>query len=93
MKDYKLNRFNLINGRDFLSSYFSDVEITRYEDAILVDELDPLIPWAEFWVNGQFPKSRTEELREFLSTELLINGSIRITKDSGIITSALVNDV
>jgi len=87
-RDYKLNRFNLNNGRDYLSSYFSDVEITRYEDAIVVDELDPLIPWAEFWVNGQFPQSRTQELREFLSTELLINGSIRITKDSGIITSA-----
>ncbi len=87
-RDYKLKRFNLSNGRDYLSSYFSDVEITRYEDAIVVDELAPLIPWAEFWVNGQVPQSRTEELREFLSTELSINGSLRITKDSGIITSA-----
>jgi ubiquinone/menaquinone biosynthesis C-methylase UbiE len=68
-RDYKHNRFNLSNVRDYLSSYFSDVEITRYEDAIEVEKLDPLIPWAEFWVNGQLPQSRTEELREFLSMD------------------------
>ncbi|KAI7282674.1 hypothetical protein KC345_g3387 [Hortaea werneckii] len=43
--DQTIKRFHLGNGEDLLSSCFSDLQLLRYDDHLLVDEAEPLIEY------------------------------------------------
>jgi SAM-dependent methyltransferase len=82
--------FELDNGAQLLSSFFPAVKIDRYEDALIVTEAEPLVGYI---LSG---KSKTEivgdkltALRHFIQQEIEAHGAIYITKDSGILISAL----
>lgn len=89
--DDVMERFHLDNGNGILSSFFSDIEVFRYEDDMNVNEAEPLIRYMvstpmnakDYLAGGKleaFKAYVTDKIREG-------NGSIRITMDSGFFLS------
>lgn len=85
--------FSLENGADQLSANFKDVELRRYEDALVVTEVEPLVAYLLSGLAadaasrrpdaGEFER-RVAELQEQLEHELDLQGTINITKDTGL---------
>ena len=87
-----LLEFSLENGAEQLSSWFSEVTLRRYEDALIVTETGPLV---EYLLSGSAADSavrgsnagefglRVSDLIERLEQELASRGAIHITKDAG----------
>jgi ubiquinone/menaquinone biosynthesis C-methylase UbiE len=77
--------FSLENGVAQLAPWFSHVEMRRYEDALVVTEVEPLVA---FVLSTRAKRVLTEEqvrqLREIMTQELARNGSIAITKATGL---------
>jgi ubiquinone/menaquinone biosynthesis C-methylase UbiE len=88
-----LLEFSLENGAEQLSPWFSEVTIRRYEDALDVTEVKPLV---EYLLSGSAAdrvareldanelSSRVSDLTERLERELTSRGVIHITKDTGL---------
>jgi|SRR5450755_1707245 len=79
------NSFSLENGAAQLAPWFSHVEMRRYEDALVVTEVEPLVA---FILSTRAKRVLTEEqlhrLREIVTQELAQRGSITITKATGL---------
>ena len=84
--------FSLENGAEQLSPWFSDVTLRRYEDALVVTEVEPLV---EYLLSGTVAGAgeephadelgpRVAELADRLERELASRGAIHITKDVGL---------
>ena len=88
-----LLEFSLENGAGQLSPWFSEVTRRRYEDALDVTEVRPLV---EYLLSGSAADTaareldaaefdrRVSDLTERLETELTSRGAIHITKDTGL---------
>ena len=76
--------FGLQNGGDQLARHFTDVSIVRYEDGLIVTELDGLLGWAESWAPAAYAPDRLDEFYAFLTNHFRANDPLRITKESGI---------
>lgn len=83
--------FELDNGRDTLLKFFPNVMLRRYADALVVTEAQPLI---DYILSGKAGATivgpKLAELHQFVQHEIDTQGAIRITKDSGLLISALV---
>jgi ubiquinone/menaquinone biosynthesis C-methylase UbiE len=68
-----------------LSPYFSDITVQRYEDALVVTEVEPLVNYifSMTTAKGVIDQHRAE-LTRFIENELARTGSIHITKDAGL---------
>lgn len=79
-------KFGLENGKEILKKYFSSVHLVRYEDSLVIDEVDPLIDYILSCHGNQrdLLLTRLDEFRKYLESELLNNGPFRITKEAGI---------
>jgi ubiquinone/menaquinone biosynthesis C-methylase UbiE len=79
------NSFSLENGAAQLAPWFSHVEMRRYEDALVVTEVEPLVA---FVLSTRAKLVLTEEqvhqLREIVTRELAQHGAIAITKATGL---------
>lgn len=76
--------FVLENGRDYLSQWLSTVVLYRYENTLVVTDVDPLIAYVQSMYNR--PVLAGENLLKFrriLQDELTLHGAIRITDTSG----------
>jgi len=76
--------FTLENGASQLSTIFTDVEMSRYEDALAVTEIEQLI---DYILSGWFDleKDRLISFRQYMAGKFrLANGILNITKDSGL---------
>lgn len=77
--------FSLENGTEQLTAYFSSVTLHSYDDALVVTETEPLVAFIlssrakEYLSEGQI-----QTLRENIEQEIATNGSIYITKASGL---------
>jgi ubiquinone/menaquinone biosynthesis C-methylase UbiE len=88
-----LLEFSLENGAGQMSPWFSEVTLRRYEDALDVTEVKPLVDYllsgsaadtaARGLDAGEFHR-RVSELTERLERELTLRGAIHITKDTGL---------
>lgn len=88
-----LLEFSLENGAEQLSPWFSDVTLRRYEDALHITEVGPLV---EYLLSGSAADTaareldadefgrRVSELTWRLERELASQGAIHITKDTGL---------
>jgi ubiquinone/menaquinone biosynthesis C-methylase UbiE len=77
------DRFGLENGSDILSNYFSSIEIRNYEDAILINQADPLIEYI-LSCHGNQNQYLLERYHDFrLFVEKQVKTEYRITKDAG----------
>lgn len=89
--------FDLGNGAEQLSPWFSEVTLRRYEDALVVTEVEPLF---EYLLSGPAADAAVRELSadefdlrvaalaERLQRELASHGAIHITKDVGMFVAS-----
>jgi ubiquinone/menaquinone biosynthesis C-methylase UbiE len=82
--DSKQLDFLLENGRAQLEPFFKEIRMDRYQDALEVTLVEPLV---NYIFSGRFKQTLKEherEFREFAAKEIKTNGAIHIFKDSGI---------
>jgi ubiquinone/menaquinone biosynthesis C-methylase UbiE len=79
--------FTLENGTNQLSQWFAKIQLFRYEDALEVTEVAPLVNYIlSGWAH--IPVERQPAFREFLSRTMELQGNVfHITKDSGLFVS------
>jgi hypothetical protein len=77
--------FSLENGVELLSRWFSEVELRRYEDELVVTEAGPLVAYVQSMMVAEsvLCGGRVEAFAGFGERELARKGAIRVTKDSG----------
>lgn len=80
-------RFGLENGFEYLSSVFPSVRVERYPDELIVTETQPMMDYVNSMSSMRIigTAEEREALRRYLDAELAANGSIRVTKDSGVL--------
>ena len=77
--------FTLENGMEQITPYFSQVTLSRYEDNLVVTELQPLMDYIRSGMRvAELSESELATLESDLEKELEEKGSIFITKDSGL---------
>jgi ubiquinone/menaquinone biosynthesis C-methylase UbiE len=77
--------FTLENGLEQLKAYFSQVNLSWYEDNLHVTELEPLIAYILSGIRvKELPENKLADLQLNLENELKGQGKIFITKDSGL---------
>ncbi|MCD7921136.1 MAG: MerR family transcriptional regulator [Clostridiales bacterium] len=77
-------KFGLENGAEILRRFFEMVECRRYEDAILIDEAEPLIDYIMSCHGNQkeLLLDRYQEFREYAETA--VKNGFYITKEAGV---------
>ncbi len=77
------DRFGLENGQNILCNYFSNIESCTYEDAILIDQAEPLIEYilSCHGNQNQYLLDRYHDFRLFVEKQL--RKEYRITKEAG----------
>jgi len=77
--------FSLENGRAQLETWFSNITVRRYIDDLIIAEPLPLSDYLMSSFHPEAVKNKQDALIAFVASEIeQSNGSIRITKDSGI---------
>ncbi|MFN8384150.1 MAG: methyltransferase domain-containing protein [Anaerolineales bacterium] len=77
--------FTLENGGEQLESFFSSVSMSRYEDNLLVTEVEPLIAYLRSSIRAsEISEDELAKVRMELEEELKRSGKIFISKDSGL---------
>lgn len=80
--------FRLENAPALLSPFFTDIHLFRYEDALEVTEVDPLLDYALSGSAGTVVHEKRAHFREFLCREMeASSGVIHITKEAGLFVS------
>jgi len=77
------DRFGLDNGGEILKDFFEQVEMIKYDDAIVIDEAEPLIEYilSCHGNQNQYLLDRYQEFRQYVKKQ--VKGQYRITKDAG----------
>ena len=75
--------FSLENGHELLSPWFSQVDVRRYKDGLVITEVEPLLAWARSWAEPFFPGDKFKAFLQFLEQEMTTQGAIHVTKDPG----------
>jgi len=79
-----MEEFQLESGGAQLSPWFSEVTCRRYNDALLVTEVEPLVDYVMSGLD-ETGRHQRAEFRRFAEQQLILHGgTIRITKDVGI---------
>jgi ubiquinone/menaquinone biosynthesis C-methylase UbiE len=82
--------FTLENGMAQLAQQFKEIKLTRYEDALDVTEVDPLV---DYYLSGwawHVLEKKQDLFKEFVAREMeSCQGVFHITKDSGLFVSSL----
>jgi ubiquinone/menaquinone biosynthesis C-methylase UbiE len=77
--------FTLENGLEQLEQFFSQIEIRRYVDSLLITEIHPLMTYLRSTSRfGSAPETAFAQLEQNLTAELQSQGEIHVTKDSGL---------
>ena len=77
------DRFGLDNGEAILKEHFSEIETHTYEDAILINQAEPLIEYVLscHGNQNQYILERYHDFRQFV--EKTVKNKYRITKEAG----------
>ncbi|MGI8553704.1 MAG: class I SAM-dependent methyltransferase [Dehalococcoidia bacterium] len=80
-----IDHFRIENGAEQLAPWFAEVTLHRYEDALAITEAEPLVQYVlSMNAASDISQESLDELRLFLARELARQGTIRISKDSGL---------
>jgi len=74
--------FRIENGVALLRPWFSNIELHRYEDALVITEAEPLIAYI-LSMQRSLSVERASELRKVVEHKLALGGSIQVTKEVG----------
>lgn len=77
------DRFGLNNGEDILSKFFSNIELHRYEDEIVIKHAEPLIEYilSCHGNQNQYLLERYQDFRQFVEKQ--VKKEYHITKEAG----------
>jgi ubiquinone/menaquinone biosynthesis C-methylase UbiE len=77
--------FTLENGLEQLEPFFSEVTMSRYEDNLMVTEVQPILDYIRSSIHvSELSEEALAEIRNDLEIELKKKGYIFIRKDSGL---------
>lgn len=77
--------FTLENGAEQLSPFFANVTISRYEDSLLVTEVEPMIAYLRSSTRAsEISEEELANIKAELEKEIKQNGKIFISKDTGL---------
>lgn len=74
--------FSLDNGKDYLSPYFSEIEIFQYKDSLLIDNPEPLIAHI-LSTNEKINEKQKDEVDSYFKNYFFKYKKLKITKDIG----------
>lgn len=77
------DRFGLDNGEEMLSEFFEQIDLARYDDAIVIDRADPLIEYilSCHGNQNQYLLDKYQDFRQYVKKQ--VKDQYRITKDAG----------
>jgi ubiquinone/menaquinone biosynthesis C-methylase UbiE len=87
---FEARRFGLENGLELMRAAFSQAECRRYEDSLEITEAQPLIDY--FNSTRRRERATAEQmaaLRGYIESEIARRGSIRMTKDPGLLVASV----
>ena len=77
--------FTLENGAEQLSPFFANVTVSRYEDSLLVTEVEPMIAYLRSSIRAsEISEEELAKVQAELEKEIRQNGKIFISKDTGL---------
>ena len=76
--------FSLDSGHIELELFFHNIQVRRYEDALVVTEVEPLVDYIMSMSSTELAQARRVELFQFIAQELAGSDAIHIAKDSGL---------
>jgi hypothetical protein len=82
-----IDEFGLENGGAQILEYFSDVNLYKYEDSLLITDIEPLIDYICSTTGNAkdiLVGDKLKDFRNFLKNKLSTEGVLHITKDSGV---------
>lgn len=82
-----------LDDRSELEPYFSDIQLERYPDELIVTAVEPLVNYIYSMskIDGLNTKRRAE-LTRFIENKMARTGSIRITKDAGMFVAKKISN-
>ncbi|HUI25285.1 MAG TPA: class I SAM-dependent methyltransferase [Candidatus Kryptonia bacterium] len=81
-------KFGLETGAAQLQRFFTYVQVSRYEDALVVTEPEPLMVYiASMSTAASFDDATLATLRAQIESVIATEGAFRITKDAGLLTA------
>lgn len=84
---FSLKKFNLENGEKHLSKWFHDIELYKYQDALVITEEEPLLQYilsASGNISDILIGDRLQEFRAFLQNQITKEDGLHITKNIGL---------
>lgn len=86
VEDNMFEKFGLENGYSILKPYFSMIHIKLYKDSLVIDEAQPLVDYILSCPGNQkeIIGSNILDFVTFIENKIKKNGSIKITKESGL---------
>ena len=84
-------RFGLDNGYEYFAKAFKRATVERYPDALVVTEAAPVMDYLNSMSSmaGRGTVEQKLAMREYLEAEIAAHGSIRITKDMGLLVGTM----
>jgi len=79
-----IENFGLETGKTQLERWFAEVRLARYEDALVVTEIEPVVAYVQSMIEKGVDEGAEEAFKRLLAHELATSGTIRITKDVGL---------
>lgn len=80
------NGYRLENAAEQLQAQFEQVDLLRYDDAIEIDDPQPLVEYIQSFPI-QFSEGQIADLRAFIQAEIDKTGVLAITKDMGVLVA------
>ncbi|HEX2981506.1 MAG TPA: methyltransferase domain-containing protein [Anaerolineaceae bacterium] len=77
--------FDLENGVAQAQAWFKEVGVKRYEDALVVTEVEPLVAYVQSMIMHGLEDASLAGLRAEIANKIETEGAVRIQKDVGII--------
>lgn len=85
--DKLASAFGLGNGGEQLARWFSNVNLHRHEDALVVTEAEPLVAYAQSMIGIDSDNPRWDRFRRLVESEIAQHGAVRITKEVGLFSA------
>ncbi len=80
----RTTNFSLENGGEILNRWFSDITLHTHPDQLAVTEAAPIIRYINTYLDAELDQKISKDLEQFLNEKLEKEGSIRLTKQTGL---------
>jgi SAM-dependent methyltransferase len=78
------SEFGLENGMEQLAPHFQQISLNRYDDVLVVTEVEPLVAYALSTSCAEALRPRLREFTRVVELEIAQKGAIRMRKESGL---------